>query len=109
MGRLDRALADDLPPSCAIAVLGVIGTSIGPLYPVTTVSIQNAVTHHQVGIDMGSLNFFRLLASAFVFRWVFLAAWLFLATSFIALRVMEERPPRATPASVAPADPPLAR
>src|SRR5208282_4210856 len=31
-----------------------------------TVSIQNAVAHHQVGIAMGVMNFFRALASAFV-------------------------------------------
>jgi hypothetical protein len=30
------------------------------------VSIQNAVAHHQVGIAMGTMNFFRALASAFV-------------------------------------------
>ena len=44
----------------------MVGTAIGLVYPVTTVSIQNAVPHHQVGIAMGALNFFRSLASAFV-------------------------------------------
>ena len=44
----------------------MVGTAIGLVYPVTTVSIQNAVPHHQVGIAMGALNFFRSLASAFI-------------------------------------------
>ena len=43
----------------------VVGTAIGLVYPVTTVSIQNAVPFYQVGIAMGALNFFRALASAF--------------------------------------------
>ena len=118
---------------------------IGLVYPITTVSIQNAVPHHQVGIAMGALNFFRSLASAFVvavlgaillaglgvaptrgghgvsvvetlstagpnmsfvFRWVFLAAFVFLALSLIFLVRMEERPLRGS--VVPPADPPNA-
>ncbi len=47
-------------------LLCVVGTAIGLVYPVTTVSIQNAVPHPQVGVAMGALNFFRSLASAFV-------------------------------------------
>jgi hypothetical protein len=43
---------------------------------------------------------------AFVFRWVFLTAWVFLAIALVALILMEERPLRSTPASVPPADPP---
>ena len=43
-----------------------VGVAIGLVYPVTTVSIQNAVPHHQVGIAMGALNFYRSLASAFI-------------------------------------------
>ena len=110
----------DLPLAYVILLLAVVGTAVGLVYPVTTVSIQNAVPHHQVGIAMGALNFFRSLASAFivavlgaillaglgvaperggraisvietvsaagtdvafVFRWVFLAAFVFLALS----------------------------
>src|SRR3569833_2787047 len=56
----------DLPLSYALVMLGVVGTAIGLVYPVTTVSIQNAVPHGQVGSAMGALNFFRSLASAFV-------------------------------------------
>jgi hypothetical protein len=114
---------------------------------VTTVSIQNAVPHYQVGIAMGALNFFRSLASAFivaamgaillaglgaapdragravsvvasvsaaagsdvafVFRFVFLSAWIFLAIGLIALMLMEERPLRGSIVPPAPpADPP---
>jgi EmrB/QacA subfamily drug resistance transporter len=134
----------DLPLAYVILMLTVVGTAIGLVFPVTTVSIQNAVPHHQVGIAMGALNFFRSLASAFivavlgaillaglgvspqrgghaisviqtvsaagtdaafVFRWVFLAAFVFLALSLLFLILMEERPLRG---SVMPADPPAA-
>jgi len=40
-----------------------------------------------------------------VFRWVFLASFVFLALSLVFLLLMEERPLRA---SVHPADPPVA-
>jgi MFS family permease len=55
-----------MPLSYSIALMGVVGTAIGLVFPVTTVSIQNAVPHHQMGIAMGALNFFRSLASAFI-------------------------------------------
>jgi EmrB/QacA subfamily drug resistance transporter len=132
----------DLPLSMVIVALSVVGTAVGLTFPVTTVSIQNAVPHHQVGVAMGALNFFRSLASAFivavlgaillaglgvapqrggravslvatvsgsagtdvafVFRWVFLAAWIFLAIGLLALALMEERPLRT---SVMPPEP----
>jgi len=56
----------DMPLLWSLVMMGVIGTAIGLVYPITTVSIQNAVPHHQVGSAMGALNFFRSLASAFV-------------------------------------------
>lgn len=132
----------DMRLSYVIVLLSVVGTAVGLVYPVTTVSIQNAVPHHQVGIAMGALNFFRSLASAFivavlgaillaglgvaperggrvisvietvsaaggevafVFRWVFMAAFAFLALALLFLVLMEERPLRG---SVLPADPP---
>jgi EmrB/QacA subfamily drug resistance transporter len=55
----------DLPLTYVTVILSVVGTAIGLVYPVTTVSIQNAVPYYQVGIAMGALNFFRALASAF--------------------------------------------
>lgn len=133
----------DLPLTYVVAILCVVGTAVGLVFPVTTVSIQNAVPHYQVGVAMGALNFFRSLASAFVvavmgaillaglgvaperagrtvsvvttvsaaagsdvafvFRWVFLSAFLILAASLLALVLMEERPLRS---STVPADPP---
>jgi EmrB/QacA subfamily drug resistance transporter len=54
----------DMPLLYAMAAMCVVGTAIGMVYPVTTVSIQNAVPHHQVGVAMGALNFFRALAAA---------------------------------------------
>jgi EmrB/QacA subfamily drug resistance transporter len=56
----------DMPLLYVIVILCVVGTAIGLVFPVTTVSIQNAVPHYQVGVAMGALNFFRQLASAFV-------------------------------------------
>ncbi|MEX2034541.1 MAG: hypothetical protein WEA28_05045 [Xanthobacteraceae bacterium] len=44
---------------------------------------------------------------AFVFRWVFLAAWIFLAIGLVALILMEERPLRTSTVPAAPkASPP---
>jgi MFS family permease len=134
----------DMSLAYSIALMSVVATAIGLVYPITTVSIQNAVPHHQVGIAMGALNFFRSLASAFVvavlgaillaglgvsvsrgsgravsvieqvaaagpgvaltFRWVFLAALVFLALSLLALALMEERPLRGS--VMPPSDPP---
>jgi EmrB/QacA subfamily drug resistance transporter len=133
----------DMPLAYVIAALSVVGTAIGLVFPITTVAIQNAVPHHQVGIAMGALNFFRSLASAFIvavlgaillaglgvaperggavsvitsataagsssvaltFRWVFLAAFVFLALALLFLILMEERPLRGS--VVPPADPP---
>jgi hypothetical protein len=49
-----------------VVVMCFVGLGAGSSYPTVTVSIQNAVAHHQVGIAMGTMNFFRALASAFV-------------------------------------------
>lgn len=54
------------PLVIAITMLGVVGTGVGTLYPVATVSIQSAVARHQVGTATGLMNFFRSLTSAFV-------------------------------------------
>jgi len=48
-----------------IVIMSVVGIAVGTVYPVCTVSIQNAVPNHQVGVAMGAMNFFRALASAF--------------------------------------------
>jgi hypothetical protein len=46
-----------------IVALTLIGFGAGTVYPVATVSIQNAVPMHQVGTATGAMNFFRALAS----------------------------------------------
>ena len=48
-----------------VVIMSIVGVAVGTVYPVCTVSIQNAVPNHQVGVAMGAMNFFRALASAF--------------------------------------------
>jgi len=48
-----------------IVIMSLVGIAVGTVYPVCTISIQNAVPNHQVGVAMGAMNFFRALASAF--------------------------------------------
>lgn len=45
-------------------LLLVAGLGIGTIFPVTTVSVQNAVEPHQLGTATASFNFFRSLGSA---------------------------------------------
>jgi Major Facilitator Superfamily len=126
-----------MPLSGVVIALTLIGFGVGTVYPVATVSIQNAVPGHQVGTATGAMNFFRALAStlavaimgailltslgatpergtgvellvetagaagvdmAAVFRWVFVAADIFLLAALAAVLLMEERPLRG-PAS----------
>jgi len=60
------ALDPQMPVWGVLVVMTLVGLGAGSSYPTVTVSIQNAVAHHQVGIAMGAMNFFRALASAFV-------------------------------------------
>ena len=53
-----------LPLVVTCAILGFVGLGMGMLYPVTTVSIQNAVVPHQLGTATGAMNFFRSLGGA---------------------------------------------
>jgi EmrB/QacA subfamily drug resistance transporter len=113
------------------ALLALAGTGLGPMYPVTTVVIQNVVAPHHTGTATGTLNFFRQLGGAFIvaafgaivlgalgnagdaaaletlagvnragvdfaatFRWVFVAAAVFLGLACLAMMVVEERPLR---------------
>jgi EmrB/QacA subfamily drug resistance transporter len=48
-----------------IVIMSLVGIALGTVFPVCTVSIQNAVSNHQVGVAMGAMNFFRALASSF--------------------------------------------
>jgi EmrB/QacA subfamily drug resistance transporter len=53
-----------MPLAWVITGLAVVGIAIGSCYPVGTVSVQNAVARHQVGVAMGAMNFFRSLGAA---------------------------------------------
>jgi EmrB/QacA subfamily drug resistance transporter len=53
-----------LPLGVIAALLGVTGLATGSLFPVSTVSLQNAVHPHQLGTATASLNFFRQLGGA---------------------------------------------
>jgi len=55
-----------MPLAAAIIATGVVGFGIGTVFPVATVSIQNAVSRHEVGTATGAMNFFRALVSALV-------------------------------------------
>jgi EmrB/QacA subfamily drug resistance transporter len=55
-----------MPLAWAVVATGVIGFGVGSVFPVATVSIQNAVERHDVGTATGAMNFFRALASALV-------------------------------------------
>jgi EmrB/QacA subfamily drug resistance transporter len=54
-------------PTAAVATaLGVVGLGLGSLFPVTTVSVQQAVVPYQLGTATGAMNFFRQLAGAVI-------------------------------------------
>jgi MFS family permease len=56
----------DLTLTEVTILLAVGGAGMGPMWPTTTVIIQNAVPLHQLGIATGTLSFFRQLGSALV-------------------------------------------
>jgi EmrB/QacA subfamily drug resistance transporter len=49
-----------------LVLLAVIGAGLGTLFPISTVCLQNAVAHAQMGIATGAANFFRALFSSLV-------------------------------------------
>ncbi len=55
-----------LPLAGFASLLTVLGVALGPMYPTSTIVMQNAVRPHQMGIATGTLNFFRLLGGAIV-------------------------------------------
>jgi EmrB/QacA subfamily drug resistance transporter len=130
-----------MPLYGVVIVLTLVAFGAGTVYPVATVSIQNAVSATQVGTATGAMNFFRALAStlavaimgaillarlgatpgrgtgvelvvetagaagvdmAAVFRFVFVAADIFLGLALTAMLLMEERPLRGPATSVPP-------
>lgn len=61
-------------------VLGIVGTGLGTIFPITTTGIQNAVPPHQMGTATGILNFARSLGGAILVA-VFGAVFLSIAAS----------------------------
>jgi MFS family permease len=53
-----------LPLAAICSLLGIVGIGMGTLFPVTTVSVQNAVPPYQLGTATGIMNFFRSLGGA---------------------------------------------
>jgi MFS family permease len=49
-----------------VGLLFVVGCGVGPMYPVSTVVMQNGVLPHQLGTATGALNFFRTLGGAII-------------------------------------------
>jgi EmrB/QacA subfamily drug resistance transporter len=49
-----------------VGLLFMLGCGLGPMYPVSTIVMQNAVKPHQLGTATGTLNFFRTLGGAIV-------------------------------------------
>ncbi len=50
-----------MPLGWAIFATSLIGLGVGTVFPIATVSIQNAVHRHDVGTATGTMNFFRAL------------------------------------------------
>jgi MFS family permease len=61
-GVTSLAVWPAMPLWGVVVVLTLVGFGVGTVYPVATVSIQNAVPAHQVGTATGAMNFFRALA-----------------------------------------------
>jgi EmrB/QacA subfamily drug resistance transporter len=57
---------DEVPTWMVLVLLAVIGSGMGTVFPVSTVCLQNAVPHRQMGIATGAANFFRALFSALI-------------------------------------------
>ena len=57
---------DRMPLSAVLSLLFVVGLSLGTVFPVSTVCMQNAVSRAQMGIATGAANFFRALFSSLV-------------------------------------------
>lgn len=58
--------APDLHLWFLLLTLGFISVGLGTLFPVSTVSIQNAVPLHQLGTATATANFFRSLGGALI-------------------------------------------
>lgn len=63
---LALALTTPLPLWLLLTMLGLFSVGLGTTFPVTVVSIQNAVARAQIGTVTGALNFFRALMASFM-------------------------------------------
>jgi EmrB/QacA subfamily drug resistance transporter len=65
---LGALAADPVNQSVArlVFLLFVLGCGVGPMYPMSTIVMQNAVKPHQLGTATGTLNFFRTLGGAII-------------------------------------------
>ena len=60
------ALATPMPLWALLSVLSLFALGLGTTFPVSVVSIQNAVDRAQVGTATGAMNFFRALMASFM-------------------------------------------
>jgi EmrB/QacA subfamily drug resistance transporter len=58
-------IATPLPLWALLALLAVYAVGLGTAFPVSVVSIQNAVARAQIGTATGAMNFFRALMASF--------------------------------------------
>jgi EmrB/QacA subfamily drug resistance transporter len=49
-----------------VLLIFALGCGVGPMYPVSTIVMQNVVKPHQLGTATGTLNFFRTLGGAMI-------------------------------------------
>jgi MFS family permease len=54
-----------LPLAALLALLATFGIGLGTVFPITVVSLQNAVARSQVGTITGAMNFFRAMMCSF--------------------------------------------
>jgi EmrB/QacA subfamily drug resistance transporter len=59
------SLATPLPLWPLLALLSLFAVGLGTIFPVSVVSIQNAVPRGQIGTATGAMNFFRSLMASF--------------------------------------------
>jgi EmrB/QacA subfamily drug resistance transporter len=59
------ALATPMPLWSLLALLSLFAVGLGTIFPVSVVSIQNAVPRGQIGTATGAMNFFRSLMASF--------------------------------------------
>ncbi len=106
-----------LPLWMILILVTMIGIGVGPMFPISIITIQNVVAPRQLGIATGVMGFFRTLGGTFivaafgaimlggaemqagtvaadpnVFRWVFAAAIGCLLAAFAACWGIEELP-----------------